>query len=300
MQFFILDEREVWHKAAIAAARGRGMEARRIRRGEEVLGLAEPGIGFIRPHADPRVLLKNHVDFDQMASKLTMIQDVDQVAVYENKTSQWRRWHQWMPPTGRFDGIEHALHFAHGLPADHWIVSKADVGASSVNVRVLKNREELIRHIEQVFTVGVPVNHCSGGARSTQKGYVLLQEFIPHDVTWRVNIVGTRMAAFKRFCYPDRPVAQTGNVAPVMEIDDEIASLLEFSRRVFTDIKTRWCAIDILKDQQGQWKLIETSLAWPWPSPGDCDNAPFFGTNRRWREMWEVMFDEFEAGAWTN
>lgn len=304
MQFLILDEREVWHRPAIKTAWARGYSARRILRGSEVQEAHRGAWGFIRPHADPKVLLKNHVDFDQMAIHLNMVQDLAQVVVYENKTAQWKRWHAWMPSTIRFDNYEQAVHFAHAWPDDTKIVSKADVGASSVNVRILADRDALLRHIEQVFSTGIDVKHCAGGKHadtiSKQKNYVLLQEFIPHEVTWRVNIVGRRMAAFKRFCYPDRPVAQTGNVQPVMELDQEVISLLEFAKRVFSDLGTRWCAIDILKNQAGEWKLIETSLAWPWPSPGDCNRAPFFDTKRTWAQMWDVMFDEIEAGAWTN
>lgn len=306
MQFLILDEREVWHRPAIKTAWARGYSARRILRGSEVQEAHRGAWGFIRPHAAPKILLKNHVDYDQMAVHLNMVQDPVQVAVYENKTAQWKRWHAWMPNTVRFDVYEQAMHFAYQWSEGEAIVSKADVGASSVNVRILRSRDQLLKHIDKLFKGdGIDVKHCSGGGASKetiskQKGYVLLQEFIPHQVTWRVNVVGRKMAAFRRFCYPDRPVAQTGNVEPVMEIDEEIVSLLEFSKRVFSDLGTRWCAIDVLKNPAGEWKLIETSLAWPWPSPGECNKAPFFDTKRVWAQMWDVLFDEIEAGAWTN
>lgn len=292
MKFFCLDERHVWHKAAIEAARNHGLEGRRIFRGEEV---DSEGIGFIRTHADPIILQRNQHDYDLMAQKLTVLQDEDQVRVYENKSMQLAKWAQWMPETWRFTSPDEAVDFVGNT--DLKLVSKADVGASSVNVRVLRDREEALDHVRKVFATGVMVDHCSGSAKSVQKGYVILQRFIPHTTTWRVNAVGDARAAFMRYCYKDRPVAQTGNVEPVMRMDAKIESLFDFSNRFFAEAKTKWCAIDVLEDGDS-WKLLETSLAWPWPSPGTCNSAQFFGSSRRWIEMFEVMFDEYFRGAW--
>lgn len=294
MDFIILDERDVWHGPAIAAASARGYNARRVFGGQVPTG---PGIGFIRPHADPVRLEVNQEDYYlmQMAG-LTMIQDPLQMSVYEDKSAQLQWFYEWMPTTKRFVRKEDALSFVRKCGFDT-LVSKADVGASSVNVRILKGRAEQEAHVNQLFDKGIRIDHCSGGHKSVQKGYALLQEFIPHKITWRVNIVGTKMAVFKRYCYPDKPVAMTGNTEPVMELDAEIESLLDFARKFFSFADTKWCAVDILRDTSGKWKVIETSLAWPWPGVGK--QAKFFGSSRNWDQMWDVMFDEFEAGVWS-
>lgn len=293
MKFYVLDERHVWHEPLIRSAKARGYSAKRIFSGEEV---NSDGIGFIRCHAEPKALLRNQHDYDLMASRLTMIQDEAQVRLYENKSGQFERWSEWMPPTWRFTDRDEALQFCE-QSAPYPLVSKADVGASSVNVRILKDKHEAIAHVASLFAAGIPVNHCAGNAKSVQKGYALLQQFVPHTVTWRVNAVGTKRAAFMRYCYPDKPVAQTGNVEPVMTMTPQVESLLEFSNLFFAMADTRWCAIDVLQDGDG-WRLLETSLAYPWPSPGKCNDAPFFGTNRRWAQMFELMLDEIEAGTW--
>lgn len=293
MKFFVLDERHIWHGPIIQAAKARGYSAKRIFRGEEV---DSDGIGFIRCHAEPQALLKNQRDYDLMRARLTMIQDEAQVRLYENKSGQFERWSEWMPPTWRFTGCDEALQFCE-LSAPYPLVSKADVGASSVNVRILKDKHEAIAHVASLFAAGVPVHHCAGNAKSVQKGYALLQQFIPHTVTWRVNAVGTKRAAFMRYCYPDKPVAQTGNVEPVMAVTPQVESLLAYADQIFEAIGTKWCAIDLLQDGDS-WKFLESSLAWPWPSPGQCNEAPFFGTNRRWAQMFEIMLDELEAGTW--
>lgn len=294
MKFFILDERQVWWRSAIEAAQKHGYEGVRIKSGLEVKG---PGVGFIRPHADPGRLRQNRDDFVFMHRHLTMIQDVNQTEVYEDKSAQYWRWKDWMPDTWRFESRDQAMAFVHS--ADYPLVSKADVGASSKNVRIIRSKDEARRHIEQIFDKGIEVDHCAGGKRGRQKGYVILQRFIPHQVTWRVNAIGYTRAIFKRFCYPDKPVAQTGNVEPVMDLDDETESLLEFADSFFDHAGTKWCALDILRDGD-KWRLLETSLAWPWPSPGACNGAPLFGSkDKRWIQLWDVMFDELEAGAWS-
>jgi biotin carboxylase len=224
-----------------------------------------------------------------------MIQDEDQMRVYESKSAQIERWSSWMPDTWRFTEADEAVHFLES--AGYPLVSKADVGASSVNVRILENAAQAIQHVRQIFGKGIEVDHCSGSAKSLQRGYVILQRFIPHTTTWRVNAIGNARAAFMRYCYKDRPVAQTGNVEPVMTMTPQIESLFEYSNRFFAEAGTKWCAIDVLEDN-GTWRLLESSLAWPWPSPGECNSGPIFGSKHKWIGMFDAMFDEYEAGAW--
>lgn len=292
MTFWILDERQVWHAGAIAAAKRAGYQGKRIFRGEEA---EEGGIGFIRCHAKPDALKLNHNDFKVMASRLKMIQDEAQVMLYEDKSGQFAKWGDWMPDTWRFTDKDAALAFVES--AEYPLVSKADEGASSVNVRILANPGEARQHVAVVFGPGIRVLHCAGNETSVQRGYLLLQRFIPHSVTWRVNAIGNGRAVFKRFCYADKPVAQTGNVAPVMAMDEQIESLLDYADGFFNHAQTRWCALDVLRDGD-QWKILETSLAWPWPSPGDCNQAPIFRTARVWSDMFDAMFDELAGGAW--
>jgi hypothetical protein len=295
-RFAILDERDVWWRAAIEAGRQFGFAGERIRRGSE---MPQGALGFIRPHADPGTLRTNQQDYVAMCERGTVLQDVGQVTCYENKTVQWQRWGQWMPQTWVLTSLAAVMDVIDELPLP--IVSKANEGASSVNVRVIDNRDALRRHVEAVFAGRVMVNACSSVGRPfPQTGYVFLQEFVPHTITWRVNAIGDARAIFMRSNYPNRPVAQTGNTVPVKRLDDFTERLIAFSDGVFADLDTRWCALDVL-DAGGEFRLIEASLAWPWPSPGDCDNATFFRSTRQyvWRQMWHCMFNEYREGAWT-
>lgn len=296
-EFAILDEREIWHIPACSAAIEFGYDAKRIFTGTQ---MPMGAVGFIRTHADPQTLRRNKEDYIVMDSRGDVIQDAAQVEVYENKTEQFRRWGTWMPDTWVFTDRERALAAVHDLP--YPIVSKANEGASSVNVRIINSAAHLAQHIYDVFEGRVFVHACSGvqgRTRFPQRGYVFLQRFIPHTVTWRVNAIGNARAIFKRFCYKNKPVAQTGNVVPVLALDDFTHRLLEYSNGVFANLNTKWCAIDILHDTaEDRFKLLETSLAWPWPSPGDCMRAPLFGSSRVWGQMWHCMFDQIEEDVW--
>ena len=298
-QFTVLDERNVWWQPSMAAAAARGYDVARIKRGHEAKG--RKGLGFIRPHADPKTLDMNHADHVYMSEHLTMVQDFSQVEVYEDKSAQFWRWGRFMPPTWRFERRDQAFDFIRLYNGP--LVSKADVGASSYNVRVLRTQAEQLNHAQAIFTRGVPVNHCAGGpggknVTSMQRGYILLQEYVPHEVTWRVNRIGRARAIFKRFNAPGTLTAQTGNVEGVTALDDETVSLLFFADEVFEAIGSKWCALDILRVGDN-WRLLETSLAWPWPSPTNCMEAQFFGpTQHKWAGMWDFMLDEYEAGTW--
>lgn len=293
--FYILDEREVWHAAACEAARRHGYGAQRIFSGDPLS--CGPGIGFLRPHADWRQLPKNRIDYTRMIEAgLTMIQDSKQVLCYEDKSMQFRRWFDLMPETWLHTDADAAMGFLDFAPFP--LVSKANEGASSTNVRILKDKDEAQKHIAQLFGAGIWVHHGANCPQTKQKGYALLQRFIPHTITYRVNVVGNVRAVFFRRNYPDRPVAQTGNTTAAYEMTPELESLLEYADRVAGALGTKWCALDILKDGDG-WKFIESSLAWPWAADSYADATMFRSTKgRKWKDLFDVMFDEYQAGAW--
>lgn len=302
-KIWVLDERNVWWDDLESTGREYGYKATRIYNGHEA---GDEGVGFIRTHALPNVLKKNQNEDDPaMREHLLMIQDRAQVEVYENKTEQWRRWGQWYPPTWHFTDKDEAIEFVRQY--DGKLVSKADVGASSKNVRWLTSAAAAEEHVRKIFEEGIEVLHCGGtpgGHKgpgvSIQNDYVLLQKGIDHDRTWRVNIIGDCMAVFMRYCYKDKMVAQTGNTDPVVKMTPQVESLLEYARQVNQDVQSKWVALDILQDGD-DWRLIETSLAWPAGSrtAGGCDVSKIWGSDYDWSGIWNVMYEELERGAWS-
>ena len=292
----IFDSRTKWVRPCIQAALLRGWQARQIQNLGDVL---ESKIEFalLFPHAHPARLLSDQKLAQLLLGRVQLITDYNQIMLYEDKRGQIKQWGKWMPRTWVCEHLEAArevIEFIHEYP----LISKADVGASSYNVRLLRDETAAINHVDEIFHKGIRVEHCDSlGTHSLQKDYVILQEFIPHEVTYRVNVIGKQRAIFYRYCYPDRPMAQTGNVKPVYALTEELESLLGWAERLLLDVQSQWVALDVLKSEQG-WKLLETSLRWPWPSPGDCDNGVFFPGGKKWSQMWDVLIDELEVGAW--
>ena len=294
---FVHDERDVWWRAILDAAKNAGHEGRRVFSGEKFAD-AKPGdIAFLRCHADWRVLPANRQDYARMRDAgLLTIQDQAQVDVYERKDEQFNRWQHFMPETWLYAEAEKAMDFLDEAPFP--LVSKASVGASSVNVRILNTKAEAEKHIAKLFGDGIFVHHGANCPQTKQKGYALLQQFIPHTITYRVNVIGNVRAVFFRRNYPDKPVAQTGNTIAAYEMTAELESLLEYADRLAAHIGTKWCALDILKDGN-DWKFLESSLAWPWAADSYADATMFRShKGRKWSQMFEVMFDEVERGTW--
>lgn len=294
--FYILDERNVWHQHIAEAARRFGMQPQRIQCGEP---LPAGGVGFIRPHAAPDTLRGNQYYYLDTCEWFNWVQDADQVAWYEDKVEQVRHIAGFMPRTLVVPRESHNPELEKQLAEDLTeclccpTVSKSREGASSKNVRILHDAAALEREIDQAFGPGIPISHCDGGpgraaTPGLQKGYLLLQEFIPHDRTYRVNVIGPGRAVFERYNYKDKPVAQTGNTRAWHTI--ERPELLEFADTVAEYLGTRWCALDILERPEGGFVLLETSLAWPW-NPRDYSDAPIFRTNFKWGQLWDCMFE---------
>jgi glutathione synthase/RimK-type ligase-like ATP-grasp enzyme len=290
VKFYILDERDVWHEHIAKAARKAGYEPQRIKSGDTITG---PRRGFIRPHATPEALFANRSYYAAVSDRVDWVQDMDQVMLYEDKPAQYYKWGELMPFTSFTQNRDCALDMMtewRGWP----VVSKAAEGASSKNVRILHNADELSDHIDQIWSKrGLRICYCDGGAGKAstygyQQGYLYLQEFIPHDRTYRVNVIGDGRAVFERYNYKDKPVAQTGNVRPWMGI--ERPDVLEFADKVVERIGTKWAALDILERPEGGFVLLETSLAWPW-KPTEFADVPIFRTDYRWGELWDCMFD---------
>jgi hypothetical protein len=64
------------------------------------------------------------------------------------------------------------------------IVIKTDNGASSKGVFVLRDRREALRLADRAFRRGIALKGWERSDR--QRGYLIVQDFVPHDVEWRI------------------------------------------------------------------------------------------------------------------
>ncbi len=307
MTLYIFDSRHVWWEHIAKAAEDRGIRAKRIGGLTDVDDADPDSFAFVRPHP---AMMPAHRELDyQLRGLMPVIQDRAQVEVYEDKSEQFRRWGYMLPETLVTTSRQEAEAYPDTMPNPFPVVSKANEGASSVNVRIIPDANAYRDHVAQIWGNGIRVSRCADKTFTTQRGYIYLQRFIPHTITYRVNIVGNHAAIFERHNYPDRPVAQTGNTDNVMELTPLHESLLDYAWGVADTIGSRFVALDILDDstpdsdkEAWNWTLIETSLAWPW-SATDRSSTPLWlrsgGQHGTWGDLWGVMLDDWSAGYFT-
>lgn len=288
-----LAHNDSWGREVAQAAILRGHKATMFRNQGEVGGA---GYWFARRRQFPPLYEADERHLGSLWANrqyLHFVQDRQQWLCYEDKIRQYRLFSEWMPRTWYCPSAEAAYRALDQC----WfpLVSKASVGSSSVNVRILADAEAAQQEIDLAFSGGLPMRHGAQDARQT--GYLLWQQFIPHQVTWRVTAVGTKRHAYRRFCYPDKAVAAPAAVVATepAAMSDEVESLLDFSNRFFEFAGTQWCAIDVLKADPG-WRLLETSLAWA--RGGDsAGNASFYGTEYSLNTQAQLLVSEIEQGA---
>lgn len=292
MRIWALDDRTFDHCGIElhTAAKARGYASTLFRNAAEVI---DPGYVFTRLcQTQPRLTYDRGV-YRDLASRegIRCIQDPWQVEAYEDKGVQTKLWGDFMPTTCVRYSRPQLRNGEYMLPFP--IISKSFIGSASHNVRILNNAEQAEKELNLIFSPsGMKVT--SG----VQKNYVLWQEFVPHTCTYRVTLVGRYVHVYKRFNYLDRPMAAPSKVIRTqpLKMSSEVESLLEFCEKFFAAANTKWCAIDVLKNPTGGWKLLETALGW---ARGDDEsgNAKFYGSKWSLLTQHELLLDEMQDGV---
>ena len=288
-----------WYREVAEAAGKRGHMVRLFSQPWQIKADQYPGYAFTRIAQFPPMIDQDRkkVLAALAVSGVKPIQDATQIRVYEDKVAQTIRWHEWMPKSYVLmnrESAELALEFMI-FP----FISKAAVGSASLNIRLVKTKDEAIAEINASFGEGITIRQ-GPGASVKQKGYLLWQEFIDHTVTYRVTGIGTKRHVYARFNYPDKPMAAPSKVVqtcPLTETDAGVPGLLEFSDAFFAAAGTKFCAIDVLWDaRRERWRLLETAQSWA-RGNDPAGNACFYGTSHSLLKQHELLVDEIEAGA---
>ena len=240
----------------------------------------------------------------------------EEIYIYENK----RYFYSWLaanalphPKTFVFYNTDEASNFIKntGLP----LVAKANIGASGSGVRILKSVQEAESYISLAFTKGAPVrwgpNLSKGGwikrgfhylkhpadikkktrsysaVRSDkQKGFVLFQEYIPHDYEWRIVVIGDSYFAHKKMKIKDKA---SGSL--LKSYDNPPLKLFDFAKKIMERFGFLSQAIDVFESPEGDLVINEMQCMFGQSDPYQMlvDGKP--GRYRFIGEKWR-----FEAG----
>lgn len=156
------------------------------------------------------------------------------------------------PETNVFYRLEEAMAFAENTK--YPIVAKTSIGASGTGVTIVKESNSLKKYIRQAFGKGIKrrfgPNRNTGNIRSwtskacanpswalkkikkyfdlytdAQKGFVIFQEYIPHDYEWRIVKIGDSFFGHKKIKKGDKASGTKG-----IEYVRPPEALLNFSR----------------------------------------------------------------------
>lgn len=184
------------------------------------------------------------------------------------------------PQTYVFYNRNEALAFVRNQPLP--IVGKSSIGASGSGVIVLRDLHSAESYIKQAFSnrglkrrfgpnrvTGTPKKWLKKALNSPaffssrmkeylaiyrdgQQGYVLLQQYIPHDFEWRAARIGDSYFAHKKIKHGDKASGSKG-----IDFVQPPQSLLDFIRELCEDNSFSCMAVDLFESPQGNYCVNE-------------------------------------------
>jgi len=161
------------------------------------------------------------------------------------------------------------------------LVGKINIGASGNGVQILHTKDQVKKYIKKAFSVGLVSRtgpKLSDGkliqrawqkfthpkelinrlrtyrdiAMDSQKGFIILQEFIKHDYEWRAVRIGDSYFAHKKMVSNEKA---SGTLKK--EYGAPPTELLDFVRRLTDRFGFTSVAVDIFEPAQGQYLINE-------------------------------------------
>jgi glutathione synthase/RimK-type ligase-like ATP-grasp enzyme len=184
------------------------------------------------------------------------------------------------PQTHVFYDQNAALAFANTCPLP--VVAKTSIGASGSGVQVIRQRGKALQHVKKAFSpqgikrrygpnrvTGSPRKWLAKALKSPsyflaklkeyaaihqhgERGFVLFQEYIPHDFEWRAVKIGASYFAHQKIKYRDMASGSKGidYVAPRL-------GLMDFARNLCETNDFSFMAVDLFEDGKGGYLVNE-------------------------------------------
>lgn len=256
--------------------------------------------------------------------KLKIFPSADEIFIYENKRffSFWLKANKIPhPKTDVFYNIIEAQHFLSNNNGT--LVAKTNIGASGSGVKILKSSAEKADYISQAFKgKGSPQrvgpNFEKGGiikrgmhyifnpgeirkklkkyktVRSDpQKGFIIFQEYIPHDFEWRVVRIGDSFFAHKKLLKKGKA---SGSL--LKGYDNPPLGLFDFVKAITDKYKFYSQAVDIFETNEGDYLVNEMQCIFGQSDPYQMlvNGKPgrYLSKNGKW-VFEEGMFNQNES-----
>lgn len=298
MKLWCFQDQQDWGRGLAMAAAERGHDAHLFDDPEK----PDEGIVFMHMHHHPAVRLKHKriMALLAMNPKLTLIPSYRASNLYDDKLEQAREFASYMPLTKVFWGPDVARQYLKRGAFKFPFISKATIGASSHNVRLIETQEQAEEEIRLAFnhTHGIPLHYGQ-----YQRGYLLWQRFIPNNSgDIRIITIGRNRLILERFNRKNKPFASgSGKLKPITakNFDARHASALEEADHFFAVEDQLWCGIDMVFDQENKrWLILETTVGWTLHGYYECEfyeyEKGFAG--RMGNQVWTLALEEMERG----
>lgn len=237
--------------------------------------------------------------------------DYKAITLHENKRflSYWLAANNLpFPKTSTFYNSGEAEYFAENcnLP----IVGKFNIGASGKGVEIIRDRDRLKSYVSAAFSKGlrqnwgpnlkmgqfayrllrilknplIIINRVSVYRKvynEIQKGFVILQEYIPHEFEWRVVKIGESYFGHQK--------VKTGEKASGTKGIDYVPpppELLDFVEQICTLHKFETMAIDLFEDGKGGYLINEMQCVFGHVQEYICEKEGKPGRFRRIENNW--------------
>jgi glutathione synthase/RimK-type ligase-like ATP-grasp enzyme len=200
-----------------------------------------------------------------------------EIFIYENKRvlSYWLKANNIShPETFVFYNLEEMPDFV--KHAEFPMVAKTNIGASGSGVKIIKSKRNAFKYIKETFSgkgsyqrtgpntakgeyfkrgthylfhpsdIGKKLDIYRTRAASLQKGFVIFQEYIPHEFEWRVVRIGESFFAHKKF---KRGEKASGALIKIYE--NPPFELLDFVKEITGRHEFYSQAVDIFESNRG-------------------------------------------------
>jgi len=273
-----------------------------------------PNICLLKPSGKTslfRQLYQERVEIIANDLNYKVFPSYDEVRIYENKRyfSYWAKANSIShPKTWVFYHKDEAINFSKSCT--YPIVAKLNIGASGNGVEVIKTETDLNSYINKAFAEGISsrtgpklgkgnllgrlwsklthprqlVNRLktySQIATDKQKGFVILQDFIPHNFEWRVVRIGDSFFAHKKI-----KVGEKASGTLKKGYENPPLRLLDFAKQLTDKFNFRSVAVDIFEDSEGLYLVNEMQCIFgqsdPYQMLVDGERGRYRHINNNW------------------